>query len=221
MNEVTGKNMTIQVWYSGVLKGLFDKVRGSGSVLGKDSIHIFSSKITPDRFFLGNEGCLINFQSILETGKIPSKHLFGSTALGNGFDHILGKFLKYSYGSQHIDWDSDDAFIHALGTIRTRTMERVENDGCIQDLLQKEIWDKKDRIFWEQNISRMIAEEVDRIPNLNEYRTTCSNSFEKSAQKRPIRLNELSSDIENGTMDIEFDCEAMTAVEGGMLQANR
>ena len=211
-------DMKILSLYSGTLSDLFDKVCGGEPLHERDRIYIHSSQISLDRILYGNDGHLLNFQYILETGRIPAKQLFGSSGIGDGVSYIPDRIFKITIGNQHVNWKSGDAFMRALGSIRTNTMQRIEEMTFLQELLGKGKWDRDDRIIWERNISQIIAEEVDKIPGFGEYRTTSRIQFQRSAKKRPICLNDLSSDIENNTMDIEFDCEAMTTVEGIMLQ---
>ena len=218
---VSGKNgyMANKSSDCGRLSSLFQKAgKWRVPLHERDRINIFAPMITSHKFSEGNDGRLINFQYILETGRLPCRPLFGSISLANGMSYIADVFLQRATRNQHIKWSSDDAFIRALTDIREKSAARIEDSLVLQALLQKDRWGKDDRVMWERNVSWITAEEVDRVPGLGEYRTISCIAGDKLPKKRPVRLNALSSDIEKDVTDIEFNCESMAAVEGVILQ---
>lgn len=157
----------------------------------------------------------INFDYILRTGVIPSRTqtLFSDKPVFVDDRH----FMATGYGSQFIDFESDDAFTSALDSIRQNVHDSLaESSGEARTLLSKEVWTKEDREQWEQTVSSWVSYHVDSVPGFDNYRTPRQEN--NPAEYRPTRLNDLSADIENGTQTVEFDCEVMSVVEGLILQ---
>lgn len=150
---------------------------------------------TPERY----DGRVVNFNTYLDDGRPPE---------------IDG--LKFQ--DQYIDWDSDDAYTRALEEIRENVFERIENSPELQELLAKESWTRDDRVAWERGVSEIVSEEHKAIPGLGTYRNNSDEERYPDVERRASRLNDLSSDIENGTAFIEHDCEAMSILEGVILQ---
>ncbi len=151
---------------------------------------------------------VVNFQSILETGKIQQE------SYTQDHPDAAPEYWK----SQYIDWDSDDAFTRAIDQVKNATFERIQNSPELTALLDKDAWNRDDRVTWEREISTIVSEELDKIPGLNEYRLAGNSEKYPDTERRAIRLNDLSQDIENGTTTITFSCENMAAFEGVILQ---
>ncbi len=145
----------------------------------------------------GHKTNAVNFNHIIETGKIPS---------------YASDLDKYQSANQYIDWESDDAFTHTLGDIEQKVFAEIEKHPGMVNLLEKEKWTYGDRRDWERHVSEIVSDVVKKTPGFEEYR------IGRDGARRAIRLNDLSEDIENGTKNIEFDCETMSVVEGILLQ---
>lgn len=157
---------------------------------------------------------MTNFRHVLETGRVDAD---GYT--GNRSD-IVGN-------RQYIDWESDDAYTRAIQQVEENVTQRIQEDPVMQYLLEQEDWDLDDRMVWESSLSQIVSQELAEIPGLRDYRRTPGSPFQspgeeadpvESAHERVTRLNDLSPDIENGTGNIEFDCEAMAITEGVIMQ---
>lgn len=157
--------------------------------------------LSPGLLGLGAEGSrAVNFQSILKTGE-------ASVFRYNHSEH-----------AQYIDWNSDDAFTRAITAVEQRSIERIQSDPELQQLLLKEQWDKSDRTTWEKKLSGIVSEEHFNVPGLAEYRNVVFDEYKGVTNTRALRLNDLATDIENNTKTIEHDCESMSIFEGVVLQ---
>jgi hypothetical protein len=146
----------------------------------------------------------INFQSVLETGNIPTSSGIGA--------------MRSGWGPQHIDWDSDDAFTQALDQIKENTASRIQQSAELQELLEKDQWTREDRVAWEREVSTIVSEEHNNISGLDNYRNVSNSSQYPDVERRVTNLNDLSYDIENNTQTLEHDCETNSIVEGVVLQ---
>lgn len=159
---------------------------------------------------------VINFQHILATGAIPIR---SPDDLGNPY--ALGPDQKNDspgMANQHIDWESEDAFTRALDQVKQATFDRIAQDPQLQELLQKPEWGREDRVEWEREVSAIVSQEMHKIPGLDKYRLAGESEGDLTADYRATRLNDLATDIENGTATIEHDCETMSIFEGIILQ---
>jgi hypothetical protein len=143
---------------------------------------------------------VINFQYIIDTGEV-SQGLFP----GTNYD---------------IDWESDDLFNQRIDEIEKCVLERVSQHDDLQGLINKTEWTTEDRLSWEFHLSEIVSEEVNKVAGFEEYRRSGATKIEAlfSDVDRESHANEISRDLENGTQNIEFDCELMTLVEGTILQ---
>lgn len=165
------------------------------------------------------EGRLINFRHILETGEVP---MFSPV--------IPGGAGSYGMSNQSVDWGSDDAYIRAVDKVTEEVTKRIHQEPEMQKLLDKDQWTLDDRKLWEKNLSRYVSDAYDEIPGLNKYRIQPDHKFERvgadkgnlafamTADRRAVKLNDLSTDIRGGTGHIEYDCEAMSITEGATMQ---
>lgn len=185
---------------------------GFGAVLGAPHELVYSSsnavvlaaaqaKIEPyvnsDTIYVPGKN-MVSFAYVLRTGSIPS----------------------LSVGSQSIDWKANDSFIKTYKDLRQHIYEGIGKSKVAGDLLKLKSWTREDRAAWEREISRITSEELDKVKGLDKYRIAEPGKDYKGivADRRALRLNDLSADIDNNTTTIEFDCEAMSAVEGCLLQ---
>jgi hypothetical protein len=119
------------------------------------------------------------------------------------------------------DLEADDSFARAMKEIKQNTFERIENSPELQALLEKKEWTREDRMNWEEGVSEIVSEEVDKIPGLGDYRTPGADNI---AIKPTTHLNRLSEDIDNAgsgaptPLKNEFDCDIIALVEGITLQ---
>ena len=165
---------------------------------------------------------LINFKLIEMTGNIPFYSYDSSTPKKNGEGNFSSTGIHYATDttkqyllSQRIDWDKNDAFTNALDDIFENAYVRINETVDLGELFKKSIWDKADRILWEQTIADIVNDETSKIPGLGIYRYSDEQG---RALERPPFLNALSFDIVNNSQTIEFDCEAMSVVKGLILQ---
>ncbi len=173
----------------------------------------------PDTRPEGYDDRAINFQYILKTGQIPQ------VSYSDGLPYFEDDNLPYlpvyerqEWGSQYIDWSSDDAFTQALESIKSSVFRRVESSGELYGLLTSDHWNKDDRIEWEREVAYIVSEEVDKITGLDRYRVAAPELKYDQAERRATRLNDISADIENDTTDYEVDCETFSIVKGLILQ---
>jgi len=115
---------------------------------------------------------------------------------------------------QHVDLKSDDTYTRALETIKSESLRRIEESPDLQALKAKDSWTYEDRMAWEKGVSKIVSEEMDKIPGLDKYRTASSGD----AERIPKRINDVSEDMENGTTNVQFACREMTITEGIVLQ---
>lgn len=122
---------------------------------------------------------------------------------------------RNSKDNYYFDLDAKDALTDAIDEILENTLEVAAKDTQITQLLAKEVWDRDDRVNWERRMSDIISKEMDKIKGLDKYRTE-TNDDDKTT--RDENMNTLSSDIENNETAYEFDCEAMSIIEGITIQ---
>lgn len=175
---------------------------------GLDSIGMFNRGHIPGNY----DDRAISFTYILETGFIPS------VTSANGREVWFAENRNDDWGSQVIDWNKEDHFNLAIDTVEVNTLERIARSDTLQSLLNQQNWTKEDRVAWESGISQIVNEETDKIRGLGEYRITTNTDGNPTATRRALWVNELSSDIRDGTHLIEFDCETMSIFEGSVLQ---
>lgn len=152
----------------------------------------------------------VNFQYVLENSEIPVSDLHGNKIA--------------------VDLNIDDAFTRALKTIEKNVDADIQGSQDIQDLLDKGVWNKQDRVKWEKFISESVSKHLATTPGLEYYRSheydqTPESSITEATTRHsePLlqnlrNLNELSSDIETGKNVHFFHCKMMAATEGIVLQ---
>lgn len=146
---------------------------------------------------------LVSLRYIAETGNIPNSNVGECRQSGINF----GPF-------QYIDWDKEDAFTDAIELMKTQCEQDVKRDVFLRTLCLQPDWDREDRVMWEIAVSRIVSDRVAKTKGFEHYRTSAfTNGVE-----RTICLNDLSTDIENGSQGIEYDCEQQAVVEGMLLQ---
>lgn len=150
----------------------------------------------------GQYAAVISAQYILETGRVPS------------YAPLSG--ASFFIGNYHIDWESDDSYTQAIETVTADVIERIERSPTLRNLVEKESWTDEDQQTWDRLVLSYI-QAVNTVPGLDRYRTQGDDEDENNLL-RPLRLNELSKDMDNGTYNIEFDCEAMTLTELMIIQ---
>lgn len=123
------------------------------------------------------------------------------------------KRLK-SYLNYRFQLGTDDAFSKTFQTCLNQAHTTLMNNPDSIALLCKAEWTYDDRITWERTLAETVSETMDSFPGLNTYRTEVTDDC-----TRDPNLNALSSDIENDTQTYEFDCEAMSIVEGLLIQS--
>lgn len=89
---------------------------------------------------------------------------------------------------QHVDLKSDDTYTRALETIKSESLRRIEESPDLQALKAKDSWTYEDRMAWEKGVSKIVSEEMDKIPGLDKYRTASSGD----AERIPKRINDVS-----------------------------
>jgi hypothetical protein len=106
-----------------------------------------------------------------------------------------------------IDLKADDAFTRSLATMQQTVSDRISENAGLQALYRKQDWTAQDRTIWDKTVANIIADVVSHTPGLSQYRTM-------GGKVKELRhLNDLSKDITNGTINDEFDCEAMSVVK--------
>lgn len=143
----------------------------------------------------------VSFPSILRTGKVDAT-ISSNTAIP---DH-------------YIDWSQKDAFVQTIIDLQENVVARISQDPKMAALLNDPHWDMNDRMSWEERLSEITSEEMDKIPAYSYYRTVGLPGA-AAAQSRATRVNDLSADINNNTKNLEFDCETMSIVEGVIMQS--
>lgn len=119
----------------------------------------------------------------------------------------------------YIDWDADDSFVRTLEDIQTRVVDRVQSDPQLQALLIKADWTLEDREIWEEGLSIIVSNEVEKVPAFANYRSAFDQpGLDAQAQFVSIRMNDISQDIDNGTELWEVDCDKFAMIEGSILQ---
>ena len=156
---------------------------------------------------------MINFSLINETGNIPSVMKWEGTS---GIFYQTDPSSGY-WGSQRVDWDADDAFSSEYDGILERSIARIEENPELYDLRVMGSWGHAERVQWERGISEIVSEEMAQVPGLDSYRSTAIPGYPETSLRAQF-INAVSGDIENGTRSVEFDCEAMSVVEGSILQ---
>lgn len=127
--------------------------------------------------------------------------------------------VKYE-PNQRIDVNADDALGVFWQTTRAQIVDDLKNNPEFQTLMKINVWGDYGRELYERILAEAVSERVDAIPGLGDYRITREISEDFSvAKRRATNLNDLSTDIENNTTDIEYDCEAMSVFEGTLMQA--
>lgn len=157
---------------------------------------IIETKIVSEKSYHEN---LVNMNHVLETGRIPM-----STQIGTGRrDQTM-----------RVDWGRDDAFTRAFHDIEDRVARRVQQE-CAGLLDKKESWTPEQRKQWEENLSKIVSDEVAKTKGLETYRTIENG---RQSAKGIKSLNDLSSDIQNGTHTKRFDCLIQSVMEGCLNQ---
>lgn len=155
---------------------------------------------------------LINFRLINESGRVP---LVMKWEGSDGIYYQNNPDDPY-WGSQRIDWYTQDEFNAAYEEILQNCIERIEANPAIYNLRIMPAWGHDERVAWEREISAIVSEEMDAIPGLDIYRL--ANEAYPETSLRAQWINVLSDDILQGTAKIEHDCETMTLIEGSILQ---
>ncbi len=164
---------------------------------------------------LGSGYQAVSFNYTLQHGTVPH----------DPKDTMYGGDQYIDFGNSPVPFGQDgyephDPFTSALETVRHNTIERIQNDPEMQALLQDPNWSEGDRIKWEAKLSQITSEELNKIQGLGTYRLEGDQHVDGSQTEiRPDRLNDLNEDILNGSQKVEFDCEAMSVVEGTLMQA--
>lgn len=149
----------------------------------------------------GQYAAVISVPYILETGRVPAYAPF------SGAELLIGNY--------YIDWDSDDSYLNAIDNVTADVIERAQRSPTLQRLLEKESWTDTDQQQWDALVLSYV-QAINVVPGLDRYRTQGDEN--ENQLLRPLRLNELSEDMDNGTYNIEFDCEAMTLTELVIMQ---
>lgn len=175
------------------------------------------SDITIDGLPLQGQPTAVNFSYIEKTGEIPQ---FQPSVLDS-----IGMARVSPDDNYRIDLKADDSYNQTRKEIEQKAIEQIQQSPELSALLQKDSWDRDDRIAWERDASRIVSEIAAETPGLDDYRYVESGKDLLTAESRPPLLNALSDDIDaakNGdfvnTNMIEYDCEAMAITEGLILQ---
>ena len=111
--------------------------------------------------------------------------------------------------NQFINLNEQNEVTDALNTIRENTLTRIADSEILQDLLAKPEWDYDDRATWESHVSKIVSEEMNKIPGLDTYRIEKMGNIARTRD-----LSYLGVDMRDGTTVIEHDCETMRSLEG-------
>lgn len=150
----------------------------------------------------GDWGAAISADYILQTGRVPAY-----AAISPGSIYI---------GNYYIDWEADDSYIETFRRVEDSVRENIRNNANLQRLIEKENWTDADQRIWDRIVS-IYVQEIDEQPGLDEYRTFGVEDYDPFQFRR--RVNDLSSDIDNDTQEIEYDCEAMSITELALMQS--
>lgn len=150
----------------------------------------------------GDWGAVISADYILRTGRVPAYAPLSPAGI--------------SIGNYYIDWDADDSYIETFRRVEDNVRENIRGNAELQRLIEKESWTDADQKRWDRIVSAYV-QEIDEQPGLNEYRTFGLEDYDPFQLSR--RINDLSSDIDNGTQEVEYDCEAMSITELALMQS--
>src|SRR5262249_30145775 len=127
----------------------------------------------------------VPLQPLQERNIIPIKADDGVTRNAVNFNYIFGtgKVPTELYDKNYADYYSDfkrndpaaaaqDPFLQALKTIEDGVALRIQESSEIQTLFLKPRWGKDERQQWERLVSQIVSEEMDKIPGLQDYRTS-------------------------------------------------
>lgn len=183
----------------GVLGQIFDAARGVP--YSERAILEIAPGLWDDSAPQEYDGAVVNMQEFVATGHAPEGYRSG-------------------YLDQYIDLQADDNYTRALQTVEDNVSQRIEDSPEMQGLLSKDEWSRQDRVLWEKNVSNYLSEAHAKVQGLESYRNNSSHDEGRYMEttERATRLNDLSSDMENGTQIIEHDCESMSRFEGHVLQ---
>lgn len=188
--------------------GLFNIFSGAGNdtALSNETVIDISRPGLSVKEALVGGGRAINLNHVIDTGEIPAMQFFGSDLLTKGALGALDMEQEY------IDWQSEDTFTKAIDGIETRTIERLAATPDMQVLLEQDEWSREDRTAWERGLSEIVSAEMNATPGLGEYRTG------GAIEDQTGRYNDLAADLDNSTRRMDFDCQAMSVIEGSVLQ---
>lgn len=157
----------------------------------------------------------INFQHILKTGDVDTFQ-------------AINPVRPFSEGNQTVNWDNDDAYTNAVDSITSAVKKKIQKDPDLQKLLEKDEWNKENRVEWEKEVSSYVSKEMGRVPGLSLYRThggLASTIGAVQVENSLETLNDISNDFSEHLdlnhmqkLSYEFDCEAMSVTEGSILQ---
>ncbi len=115
----------------------------------------------------------------------------------------------------------DDALNQVIGHIVDEVALEAQMEGTVLNELLEQDWDLRLAREYEATLFREIQNRLDEIPALSSenYRHSYfvrdnGEPFGSPDVTRHDSLHALSTDIENGTLEVEWDCERQTAVMG-------
>ena len=117
--------------------------------------------------------------------------------------------------NQEISLFPKDFFTFAVYGVYASCVEEIDKNIRLQALMNKDQWSHENRELWEEEIAQIVSRAVSKVPGLDSYR----NELDYIGVTRPKSLNDLSRDVMRDTETIEYDCEAMSIVEGVLMHA--
>lgn len=143
---------------------------------------------------------LVSMNHIIETGYAPFS---------------VSQVPQQNYS---IDLSRDDALTRSMIEIRERAERVLQNSAVIQSMLSEEEWTKDERAVYEETISNIVTDEVDKVPGLDRYRTPDFEFNTDPTTRNVTLLNDLSEDIEHHTSNVRFDCGVESMIKGIIIQ---
>ena len=142
----------------------------------------------------------------MQYDSVDGMELFSLNDLANG------KTIHDSGGDTSYDPDANDAFTQTINGIVDDLVNEYQNADWLQEFIAED-WDNNDRTRWEEDILfHDIRQRLNETVVLSDQHYRNESQYE--GVTRHDSLNALSTDLENGTLSVEWDCERQSAVMG-------
>lgn len=133
---------------------------------------------------------------------------------GDTWDNGLYDPLIYFYEPEYtVKWGKKDQFNAAFEKAYDNSLKHIQKSITLHSLLSKNEWQREDRERWEETLAQIVSYEAFNA-GFEPYRS----GGDDSTLKRDTDLNKIGEDIANNQQQYEYDCEAMSLVEGCLIQ---